>query len=117
MVDILWYVFKDGEAREKADSGDEGDNDKEERAPEEGAESGVFQMRDKLQRLMEAEDPDVAAAVGILESFVDMYDNVTVKDIVWGQHDSLGMLVRKLRKHSDDEISVPFARCRCLRDL
>eukprot|EP00960_Hanusia_phi_P009073 261733-Hanusia_phi.AAC.1 len=75
---------EDGEENKKApsDSDEAGDADPEE-------ESGALAMRNKLQKIIEADHVDLPSAYNILDALQNMWDSVSVRDIVIGEHKSL----------------------------
>lgn len=88
---------------------EEGGQDKEETEEAED-EDPVFAQRDKLRKYMEHEPPNLESAYGILDALFEKWENVEPKQIVLGAEQSLGMLVRRLRKHSDEEIQIRAGR-------
>ena len=105
----------EGEEGEKNDetaedgADEEGGQDKKD-AEEAEDEDPVFAQRDKLKKFMETEPPDLVSAYGILDALTEKWDKIEPFQIVLGAEQSLGMLVRQLRKHSDDEIQTRAER-------
>jgi len=69
-------------------------------------EDAVLAQRDKLTSIMDMEAPDLESASAILDALMSKWDNIDVKQIVDGAKKSLGMVMRRLRKHSNEELST-----------
>ncbi|EKX54260.1 hypothetical protein GUITHDRAFT_150204 [Guillardia theta CCMP2712] len=97
---------KEDKMEEDSDNNKGGASDSEEGndADPEAKESGALAMRNKLHKIVDAKDVDLASAYNILDALQNMWDSVSVRDIVIGEYKSLGMLVRRLRKHEDEQM-------------
>ena len=106
--------LEEGEKREEMEEGDkegetahaasdeEGDGDKQSQADADP----VFSQRDKLRKIMDDETPDLLAANGILDALMERIDDLESPQIVLNREESLGMLVRRLRKHPDEDLAT-----------
>jgi len=92
---------KEGETAHAA-SDEDGDGDKESQADADP----VFSQRDKLRKIMDDETPDLVAANGILDALMERIDDLESPQIVLDREESLGMLVRRLRKHPDEDLAT-----------
>ena len=92
---------KEGETAHAA-SDVEGDRDKESQADADP----VFSQRDKLRKIMDDEPADLLAANGILDALMERIDDLEPPQIVLDREESLGMLVRRLRKHPDEDLAT-----------
>ena len=84
-------------------------------------EDAVFEQRDRLESLLAAEEPDIEAVCGILDALMGKWNDIQVKQVVLGPpftegdvermfiktipERSLGMIVRRLRKHEDEKLA------------
>jgi hypothetical protein len=84
-------------------------------------EDAVFAQRDRLESLLAAEEPDIEAVCGILDALMGKWNDIQVKQVVLGPpftegdvermfiktipERSLGMIVRRLRKHEDEKLA------------
>jgi hypothetical protein len=73
-------------------------------------EDAVFAQRDRLEKLMHEEPADLTAACAILDALMDKWDNIEPAQIVLGRERSLGMMVRRLRKHAHEELATRAGR-------
>jgi hypothetical protein len=73
-------------------------------------EDPVFALRDKLIRILDHTSPDLADARDILDALMSKWDNIEVPQIVLQGKESLGMIVRRLRKHADEELATRAGR-------
>lgn len=99
---------------EEAGIGAEEDGGGEDKDDEREDEDAVLAQRDKLiklaSRLTEADPADIAAVRAILDALMSKWDNIEVPQIVLGAEQSLGMIVRRLRKNDDDELATQATR-------
>ena len=84
-------------------------------------EDAVFAQRNRLERLLAEEEPDIEAACGILDALMGKWNDIQAKQVVLGPpftegdvermfiktipERSLGMIVRRLRKHEDEKLA------------
>ena len=73
-------------------------------------EDPVFALRDKLIRILDDTSPDLTEARDILDALMSKWDNIEVPQIVLPGTESLGMIVRRLRKHADEELATRAGR-------
>ena len=97
-----------GEGAEDAEDaegakGAEGEAEKEPADP-------VFALRDKLLRILDDTSPDLKEAGDILDALMSKWDNIEVPQIVLNAENSLGMIVRRLRKREDEELATRAGR-------
>ena len=92
------------------EDGDDGDTQDDPGHGDDQDEDPIITQRDRLRKII-AEDPvDLPAARAILDALVEKWDNVEVEQIVLGAEHSLGMVVRRLRKHEDEELATRAGR-------
>jgi hypothetical protein len=92
------------------EDGDSGDTPDDPGHEEDQEEDPIITQRDRLRKII-AEDPvDLPAARAILDALVEKWDNVEVEQIVLGAEHSLGMVVRRLRKHEDEDLATRAGR-------
>jgi hypothetical protein len=70
----------------------------------------VFALRDKLIRILDDTSPDLTEARDILDALMSKWDDIEVPQIVLPGKESLGMIVRRLRKHEDEELATRAGR-------
>jgi hypothetical protein len=92
---------KEGETAHAA-SDEDGHGDKESQVDPDP----VFSQRDKLRKIMDDETPDLLAANGILDALMERIAYLESPQIVLDREESLGMLVRRLRKHPDEDLAT-----------
>lgn len=104
---------RDEDADIRAQEEDEvgGGDDKEDEREDEDA---VLAQRDKLRkiesRIAQAEPADMEHVSAILDALMSKWDSIEVPQIVLGGEHSLGMIVRRLRKHEDEELATRASR-------
>ena len=94
---------EDAVGAEDAEAGEGGEVEKEPEDP-------VFALRDKLIRILDDTSPDLTQARDILDALMEKWDNIDVPQIVLPGKESLGMIVRRLRKHEDEELATRAGR-------